>query len=250
MTAIDRDLIKWSAWSNFDLAPVKVPKLDQEGVYKLIIEYKAKSNGETRKFEKLFYAYKIYLTNTSTANYDVPVKIDKETATTEPPTNKPNLKTNSQPVIEKRAEMISAADRLIAETRTSTDEREDLKNFKIKFDFIPEIISSDGNLSPGSSDKHATEMDIPPDYDQLLAEAVEKMDTVLLRESVQNGAGITLKGKNGGNIFHLLNETTPEDLISFLKNKGFSINETDNDGNSPLHFAILSGKRSVRPDSD
>jgi hypothetical protein len=34
-----------------------------------------------------------------------------------------------------------------------------------------------------------------------------------------------------------------EYLISTLKNKGFSINESDNDGNSPLHSAILSGER-------
>ncbi len=44
-------------------------------------------------------------------------------------------------------------------------------------------------------------------------------------------------------MFHLLNGTfSSENLISLLKKRGFSINETDNSGNSPLHLAILTGE--------
>ena len=57
-----------------------------------------------------------------------------------------------------------------------------------------------------------------------------------------NGAGGEIKGVDGGNIFHLIDESiADEELIAILKSRGISLNKTDNYGNSPLHLAILSG---------
>lgn len=81
---------------------------------------------------------------------------------------------------------------------------------------------------------------IKEDYPKLLMEAIERKDSNLVRNSVLNGAGNEIKGTNGGNIFHLMNGTVAnENLISVLKNKGISINETDDFGNTPLHVAIM-----------
>lgn len=80
----------------------------------------------------------------------------------------------------------------------------------------------------------------PPDYNNLLTEAIEKKDEALFREAVLNGAGNNVKGLNGGNIFQMMNDNLAnEELISLLKTKGISINETDNFGNTPLHIAIM-----------
>lgn len=86
----------------------------------------------------------------------------------------------------------------------------------------------------------AVEKAIKPDYDKLIWEAIEKKNEALFRESVLNGAGSNLKGPNGGNIYHMMNDNLAnEDLISLLKSHGISINETDNFGNTPLHIAIM-----------
>jgi ankyrin repeat protein len=82
-----------------------------------------------------------------------------------------------------------------------------------------------------------------PDYEKLVSEAIEKKDSALINKAVQNGAGKTIKGIYGGNLFHILDHTlASEDFILLLKRKGFSIDESDDYGNSPLHFAILTGR--------
>jgi hypothetical protein len=89
----------------------------------------------------------------------------------------------------------------------------------------------------------ASENSNAPDYTKLLATAIETRDAELIRKSIQNGAGIEIKGAEGGNIFHIIDDTLGnEDLISLLIKNGISIDETDNYGNTPLHVAILSGE--------
>ena len=58
---------------------------------------------------------------------------------------------------------------------------------------------------------------------KLLAEAIEKKDEALFKESVLNGAGSSIKGPNGGNIYHMMNDNLAnEELISLLKTNGIS----------------------------
>ncbi len=80
--------------------------------------------------------------------------------------------------------------------------------------------------------------------ESMLAEALEKNDKALLAESIQKGAGLDLKGQHGGNIYHLLNgKLVDEQLMGILGSRGFSINNTDNYGNTPLHIAVMSRER-------
>ena len=90
----------------------------------------------------------------------------------------------------------------------------------------------------------ASEKVVIPDYDKQIAEAIEKSDQALFRESVLNGAGGNIKGLYGGNIFHVMNDNIAnEEVISLLKTRGFLINETDIYGNTPLHIAIMTREK-------
>ena len=90
----------------------------------------------------------------------------------------------------------------------------------------------------------ASETEIKPDYDKLLAQAIEEKNQALFKESILNGAGINIIGINGGNILHLMNDNLGnEELLSMLKNKGIVLNATDNYGNTPLHIAVMSRER-------
>ena len=61
----------------------------------------------------------------------------------------------------------------------------------------------------------ATEINNAKDYNQLLAEAIERKDSALFKKLIQSEAEIVLKGPNGGNIFHLMNDSiSNEELIT------------------------------------
>lgn len=251
---IDWKLITWSPWINDDLIPIKVPTLYQEGGYKLVIEYKTQKSSETKRFEKPFYVYRAYpATGAIAANYNTSPNPNRTAVTTSQATNTTNPKINpettslstNKTTTETTTKEVPATGDIAKGKKAVNENQIDLKDVKIKIDIIPKIVSQSGNRMAEASDEPAgIENKNGPDYDELLADAIEKKDTTLINESVKNGAGSTLKGKNGGNIFHLLDGTIAgEYLISTLKNKGFSINESDNDGNSPLHSAILSGER-------
>lgn len=131
----------------------------------------------------------------------------------------------------------------------------DVKRFEKGFEvYNPGISVINGNVSKTVSKQKnpaLTQSESPaipeeiikPDYDKLLSLAIEKKDSVMFRTSIMNGAQVNLKGLTGGNIFHILNDNLAnESIISLLKNKGISINEKDNYGNTPLHIAIMSGE--------
>ncbi len=82
------------------------------------------------------------------------------------------------------------------------------------------------------------------DPETMLTEAIEKNDKALLIESLQNGAGLDVRGQHGGNLFHMLNDMLiDEQLMGILGSRGFPINKTDNYGNTPLHIAIMSHEK-------
>jgi ankyrin repeat protein len=172
-TSINKTFLTWSSWINNAFTDIIILKIEQEGRYKLVIEYKTYSNSEIKKFEKLFDVYD--------------------------PASAANSKANSK-------------------TGSKT-----------------------GNAPTETANKPAVvEKAMKPDYDKLLAEAIVKKDGALFKESLLNGAGSNIKGPNGGNIYHMMNDNLAnEELISLLKTDGISINETDNFGNTPLHIAIM-----------
>jgi ankyrin repeat protein len=289
-TAIDRNYTRWSPWISFDFVEIIIPMLDQEGGYKLIVEYKTSKGSEISKFEKLFYVYRVnpnanienakiktVPVNHTTATNSTPVtekpatkaspvsnKMDSKTT---PVTEKPVTKT--QPVTSMTASKTEHVTKLISRRTTPVIDKIAIKTTSIdilalgninqakeskndkqtplkdaKDDITLKIASSSGNNSAELSKEPVTkEIITATDYNKLLADAIEKKDAALFRKSIQNGAGSEIKGSNGGNIFHLMNDTiSNEEMISILKNQGISLNETDNNGNSPLHVAILAGE--------
>ena len=269
-TVIDRKLINWSSWISFDFNEIIIPMLDQEGGYKLVIEYRTPKISEISKFEKLFYVYRVNPnTNAEIAKSKTVPVTDKivtkaapvadKTATEATPLTEKTA-TKAAPVTDKTApkttpvtdktsiktttKTIPATYNMTNEKKTVNDKQKDLPDIKIKEEVTPKNPSPYGNITSNQTNKPiAVEKSIKTDYDKLLAEAIEKKDATLFNESIRNGAGTNIKRENGGNIFHIMNDSiASEELISMLKNKGISINETNNYGNSPLHFAILSGE--------
>ncbi len=174
---VNLKLLGWATWNNDTLTEIVIPKIEQEGLYKLVIEYIGIGTTEIREVEKLFEIFN-------------PVSTMGEGTSI-----KSVAKTINVPI-----------------------------NPKSK---LP---------SPGNP--------LKPDYDKLLTHAVMSKNKEAVIEALTNGAGNNIKGIYGGNIFHIMNDTLGvEELVLLLKNKGFPINETDDNGNTPLHIAILSGER-------
>jgi len=264
-TVIDRSLTKWSAWISFNFIEILIPVLDLEGGYKLIIEYRPSKREDISKFEKPFYVYRanamtgaVVAESKSASESDKPVdKTDLKPVNTVKQTvsetDKPDAKTVS--AIERPATNISSrstkaatrtlpdADKVTIEKITINQKQISIVNLEIKGIDASKITSQAGNnTTEPSIGREAVESINSPDYNKMLAESIEKKNVVLFRKSIQNGAGSGVKGADGGNIFHLIDNTlADEQTISLLVRDGISINETDNYGNSPINSAILSG---------
>jgi ankyrin repeat protein len=172
-SSVNKTFLTWSAWINNAFTDIIILKIEQEGRYKLVIEYKSYGTTEIRRYEKLFDVY------------------DPATQVNTRATSRTGSGTGNKP---------------------------------------PTPVNTTGKVDNQEA----------PDYNRLLNEAIERKDGALLREAVLNGAGINIKGLNGGNIYHLMNDNLAnEDLISLLKAKDISIDQTDNFGNTPLHIAIM-----------
>jgi hypothetical protein len=267
-TAIDRNFTRWSPWISFDFIEFIIPIVDREGGYKLNIEYRSSKGGEILKFEKLFYVYRVnpgtYVEINKTESASVS---GKTTSKTTPANEKPITKT--QPVSSTTTSKTTATINLSSKRLTPVIGKIIIKpksvdvlsinNLNPKKGFVnyKQIILQDGkgNIaqktvsivknSPNESAKKTVPTEIlnVKEHNRLLAESIERKDTVLFKTLLRDEAEIILQGPDGGNIFHLMNDTISNDkVISLLKNKGISINEADNNGNSPLHVAILSGE--------
>lgn len=256
---IDRRLITWSGWTKDNLTELNVSRFDQEGGYKLIIEYMTPELGETKKFEKPFYVYrdnpkaneKIAEAKTSPVSEKAPVRTapasDKTPA--KPSSTKPTTQVTDKTPVKPSPADIRAASGTIPVTVNKNKGNEPANNIETDLNdsrekINPEEAPSAGNVIVATSEKTAgVERDIEPDYNKLLAEAIEKKDPVLFRNSIQNGADWDIKNIDGGNILHIIDGTLAnEELISILLKKGVSISETDSYGNSPLHVALIEGE--------
>lgn len=267
-TAIDRNFTRWSPWISFDFIEFIIPMLDREGGYKLNVEYKSSKGSEILKFEKMFYVYRIKpgtygeITKSESASVSAKTVLkttppnDKPVTKTQPFSSKTNSKTTEAinlntkrvtPVIEKIIIKPNSVDIL---SINNLNLNKDFVNFKLtilqdgKGNIAQKTVSTykTNSIEPAKN-AFPTEIINVKEYNQLLAEAIERKDSALFNKLIQYETEIVLKGPDGGNIFHLMNDSISNDeLITILKNKGILINETDNNGNSPLHVAILSGE--------
>jgi ankyrin repeat protein len=248
---LDRRFITWSQWTKDNLTEFMVPRLDQEGGYKLIIEYMTPDLGETRKFEKPFYVYrenpkikdKIAEINTEPVRDKTPAKPSPTTEKKAPETKLVTKPVTTQIESEKASNTIPATDKSNKQNEPANGNQAAVKNSNEKIASVSVPLAVDKSTDRAEK-KVVIEKNVLADYDKLLAEAIENKDPALFRNSIQNGASCDIKSTDGGNIFHIIDGSLAnEEMISMLKSKGISINEPDSYGNSPLHVAILEGKK-------
>jgi len=267
-TAIDRNFTRWSPWISFNFIEFIIPILDREGGYRLNVEYKSSKGGEILKFEKLFYVYRVIpgtfveITKTETAPVsDITPSIQAQSID--------KTVTKTQPVLSNTASKTKPGINLNLKRVTTSVDKIVIKPNSISFlslnildqrDRFPDgrkpvaqeirggVAQNTESILKITINGLAKETDPAKilnvkEHNLLLAESINRNDETLFNKLIRDETEIVLKGPDGGNIFHLMNDSISNDeVIAILKNKGISINQTDNNGNSPLHNAIFSGE--------
>jgi len=271
-SSIEKAYLSWSPWITDDIKNIRIAKLTKDGKYTLAIEYRSHTSADIRRFEKSFEVYdpnppliaekttgKTVVVRDTDRGKEVPpaagsgskVPVNENLKKEQEETQGSKTAEATKPDIaaEKKAEpKPSPAEKPVAETKPVSADKSVTETKPVTAE-KPVAVEKPVTNEPSpaakplpAEKKVVPEQPVARDYDKLITEAIGKNDPVLLKELINAGAGRGFKGENGGNIFHLLgNRVAGEDLITVIKNKGFSINEADNFGNTPLHFALLSG---------
>lgn len=266
-TAIDRSLTRWSPWLSFNFIELVIPVLDMEGGHKLIIEYKKNKSDEILKFERVFYVYRL------TASYSgepvispsKPPSVEKRIETSgsvqKTPDKNAGREINAKSYGEIPVTFVKTKDFISLEKiKLSTSNIDILRlnangidrpgrGVNIILDILPGNVSDEDTIGFDKerqvlSDKPGRGVSLnEPSYDMLLEEAFETKNVTQIKNSIMKGAGSGFHGVDGGNVFHLLNDSTADDsIVKVLLSYGFSLNGTDDRGNSPLHLAILTSQ--------
>lgn len=250
-TSIDRRLSVWSGWTGSDLTEIKIPRLDLEGGYKLIVEYNLVDGNETRRFEVPFYVY-----------YSSPVRTASNAGYTEKAATtgaKRDIKPSAGTVTEKktgpartgtsdentetrtaRTEPLKSA----SSNRTSRkiDPLRDLSSVRLAINVKPQIVTYQSSVTEVNESK--------PDYPLIVSEINDSLlipeeiiDTVFIAESL-TGSEVLLPVEPDS---AYLNDSAPESFENDSTTASAEINTqpvnlTDNNGNNELHLAIISGQ--------
>lgn len=230
-TNINRTLLYWTDWINKDINEVVVQDIGKEGRYKLVVEYRTHTSNEIKRFEKLF---DVYDTRPAIADETAPKKTVPAPAETTPETTKP---------VAENKPLKNGDDQVKTTTIIKKDDHKQVIEKPVfQNDQTGREVAD--NRSGILHEKSAVaDKGLTKDYNMTLMESIRQKDAGMVKESIRNGAGLGIRGINGGNIFHMLDESTAdENLISLLVSKGISINEPDNFNNTPLHYAIIKGR--------
>lgn len=81
--SVNKSLLSWTPWINRDINEITVPKLDKEGPYKMVIEYRTHTSNNIIRYERPFEVYSIVPVNiasrTQSKNEPIPeTTADKE----------------------------------------------------------------------------------------------------------------------------------------------------------------------------
>lgn len=263
-TRIDRTLTRWSPWLKFDFTEVVIPVLDIEGGYRFIIEYEDSNTKELLRFERAFYVFRLIVGYSGDAVPQPVVqnqsdKNQQPSSSGQKPAPKVTVSANSNSSVGEisRADVRRNAVAVLAKLEIDPQEIEILKLVQKSTSQKPVIgnnislaeVSEDTEIEDASrfesGEEITTEINSPEDVwntgsGNPLSEAMEKNDVELFKKSITEGSVSGLRGGEGGNIFHLLNDLySDEEVLDKLIDIGISLDETDNNGNSPLHLAIL-----------
>jgi hypothetical protein len=78
--SVNKSLLNWTEWINRDVNEVIIPKLEKEGNYKMVIEYRTHNSNDIGKYEKRFEVYSVTPRNLAitgqSGNEETPEKID------------------------------------------------------------------------------------------------------------------------------------------------------------------------------
>jgi hypothetical protein len=245
-TRIDMRLRIWSSWQNSDLTELKLPVLDQEGGYKLVIEYTTPEARATERFEQPFYVYRAdFLEASSSSNNDSRIT-ENRTVTTNPQNRNVAALTETAPIkrditntsdkksndTNKTEERITSKDTLVdlSDVKVQVENRLGTKPPNVYYEVLPVYTAS------------IAEQNIVFDADKRIQENFDESDTLMNAGDDLAEAGGKIEGKFGGDIFHILNDYSgTHDSVVKLQEAGISIDEPDKYGNTALNFAILSG---------
>jgi len=225
----------WSAWINSDINEVNISKFEKEGQYRLRIEYKTHFSNEGKIFIK---AFEVYSEKPELSENEITAKKD-ETKVNETTKVDESIKSNA-----------SNGDNAVISSNTtdnsaiiSTGSSENVKNSdgSEQAENANNNVTDNGGADLKTNDSIGGKPDTESvDYNTLLVKSISDGDKNLFITCLNNGANINVIGANGGNLFHMINgKLADEDIVLMLKQKGISLNKTDNFGNTPLHLAVL-----------
>lgn len=236
---IDRNLLKWSPWINFDLTQVIVPKIDQEGGYKLVIEYKTQTNDETMKFEKSFYVYDAFSLAAAPNDNTIPPS-RSDIAASKNVNQMPTVRTNDRTISKAVKQVLTdTTARVSPDTTTRRVTNKDL-NEEIGVD--PKIIPEARIISAEPSDKSVAigkiiTQGIDGDGNSPLHVAILSGKSDYASSLINQGADLDIKNKMEFSPLHLAVLLNQDKIVTDLLKRGAYINSPGNSGYTPLHIA-------------
>lgn len=235
-TSIDRKLVIWSEWTKDDLTEIKIPLLDLEGGYKLIVEYNPVGGNETRRYEVPFYVY-------YSGSFPTVADLKSE--------ERDNLKQPEKEVA--AAQETNVQKKTVAAAQLPPN---DLR--KEKKVTVPPTATASDDLSPRQTE--IIDVSTPADTVSLLTE--EKYETEIKElnipeypggvfaklspsEDLNNHLVINAIDSKGNNQLHLAVISGKNDEVRKLISKGVDLNKKNDLGLAPLHIAVMKNNESI-----
>ena len=261
-TEIERNLLKWSLWINFDLTQVIVPKIDQEGGYKLVIEYKTQADGETMKFEKPFYVYDAFSLAAASNDYSLmQPRSDNSAATLKGVTQVPSARTNGRTVSDAVSSAHSDTIRESSDSTTqmgtkpvfpsadTTGANKRVVSGQLELKDLKEKAGVDRKIIPQVEMKSDEISDKPVPIEKVDTQGFDRDGNTPLHLAILTGKGdyasslikqgtdLNIKNKMDFSPLHLAVLLNQDKVVNDLIKNGAYINNTGNSGYTPLHIA-------------
>jgi len=247
-TSIDRRLSVWSGWTRSDLAEIKIPRLDLEGGYKLIVEYNPVEGNETKRFEVPFYVYYSSPVRTaSNAGYTEKAITGQVTREIKPsPASLAERKTEPAPTRATEEKTDTRSERTeplksVSESRTSrkNDPLRDLSSVRLAVNTKPQIVNIQESVTDMSEPKPVYP-DIVSEINDSLLIPEGTIDTVFITEFLPDYE-IIIPGDPGSEIIgHAAPDSVENTSTDSTEVSALPVNLTARNGDSELHQAILS----------